>query len=580
MYQALYRKYRPLRFADVVGQSAVTKTLVGQLVGNKIGHAYLFTGTRGTGKTTCAKILARAVNCEHPVNGDPCNECPSCRGILDGSVTDVFEIDAASNNSVDNVRELREDVVYTPALVKYKVYIIDEVHRMSGPAFDALLKTIEEPPAHVIFILATTELHKVPATILSRCQRFDFRRIDGGEIAERLQYVAQQEGIALSEEAAALLGRMGRGSMRDALSLLERATALQGEVTAAAVGDLLGLCDPARLVEAVEYIANHDIAGVLRFLNDMWRESKDIPRLLSEMAVLLRDIALSDVAPELVAASRSQEELQRLQALQEKMTKAGVLGALETLQKGLRDVAQSNDSRVMTEITLMRMCDPRLDTSGAALITRMERLEKAYAGLVRGAKPVQGGSGPNPPKAARTEPDPPPATPARAEPEPPPVAEPVEMIPPPVTTEEFEAPPAPPEARVEQTHPAPVEEASVQQPEQPAPQAPTEEGAPDERIWQDTLEVLRMSGREDLLATLESIQPPTFADGKVIFALEKDSFSVRLLSGEKFKTALLAALEKADGRPHTILFTAPPAPEQEEDNLAELISRMDEDEVF
>ena len=231
MYQALYRKYRPLQFADVVGQSAVTKTLIGQLVGNKIGHAYLFTGTRGTGKTTCAKILARAVNCEHPVNGDPCNECPSCRGILDGSVTDVFEIDAASNNSVENVRELREDVVYTPALVKYKVYIIDEVHRMSGPAFDALLKTIEEPPAHVIFILATTELHKVPATILSRCQRFDFRRIDGGEIAGRLRYVAEQEGIALSEEAAALLGRMGRGSMRDALSLLERATALQGEVT-------------------------------------------------------------------------------------------------------------------------------------------------------------------------------------------------------------------------------------------------------------------------------------------------------------------------------------------------------------
>ena len=527
LYQALYRKYRPLRFADVVGQGAVTQTLIGQLTGDKIGHAYLFTGTRGTGKTTCAKILARAVNCEHPVNGDPCNECPSCKGILDGSVTDVFEIDAASNNSVDNVRELREDVVYTPALVKYKVYIIDEVHRMSGPAFDALLKTIEEPPAHVIFILATTELHKVPATILSRCQRFDFRRIDAPEIAQRLRYVAEKEGIDLSEEAAALLGRMGQGSMRDALSLLERATALQGKVDAAAVGDLLGLCDPARLIEAVECIADHNIAGALRFLDDMWRSSKDITRLLSEMAVLLRDIALSDVAPELVAASRSEGEVTRLQALQDKMTKAGVLGAMETLQKGLRDIAQSADQRVMTEIMLMRMCDPRLDTSGGALVTRMERLEKGYAALMRGKVPAQ-----KPVTAPKPQPKP------EIKPEPKP-----------------------------EVKPAPKAEQSE------APVART-------NLWKDTLEVLRVGGRDDLLVTLEEHPQPEFSGNRVIFRIEKDSFARRHLASDKFKEALLAALAKADGKDYIITFEDPlPAPKQH-DNLDDLIAIVGEDAVI
>lgn len=376
MYQALYRKYRPLQFSDVVGQEAVTRTLMGQIAAGKVGHAYLFTGTRGTGKTSCAKIFARAVNCEHIIDGNPCNECSACKGILDGSVTDVFEMDAASNNSVDNVRELREDVIYTPAVVKYKVYIIDEVHRMSGPAFDALLKTIEEPPSHVIFILATTELHKVPATILSRCQRFDFRRIDTADIAARLRYVAEQENIDLSEEAANMLARMGQGSMRDALSLLERATALEGRVDAAAVGELLGLCDPSKMLGAVESIADGDTAAVLRFLNDMWRSSKDMGRLLSEMAVMLRDIALCDVAPELVASGRSAEEAAKMGELLGKMGRGGVLDALETLQKGIRDVSQCADSRVMTEITLMRMCDPRLSVTPSAIVARLEALEK------------------------------------------------------------------------------------------------------------------------------------------------------------------------------------------------------------
>ncbi len=478
MYQALYRKYRPLQFSDVVGQNAVTRTLMGQIAAGKVGHAYLFTGTRGTGKTSCAKIFARAVNCDHTTDGNPCNECSACKGILDGSVTDVFEMDAASNNSVDNVRELREDVIYTPAVVKYKVYIIDEVHRMSGPAFDALLKTIEEPPAHVIFILATTELHKVPATILSRCQRFDFRRIDTADIAARLRYVAEQENIDLSEEAANMLARMGQGSMRDALSLLERATAMEGRVDSAAVGELLGLCDPSKMLGALEAIADGDTAAVLRFLNDMWRSSKDMSRLLSEMAVMLRDIALCDVAPELVAAGRSAEEAAKMRELLSKMGRGSVLDALETLQKGIRDVSQCADSRVMTEITLMRMCDPRLSATPSAIVARLEALEKG------GVKaPV--------------------STPAKPK----------------------------PTAPLETSAPkAPAKEQSA-----PAPKVNTDKN------WEMALDILRQEGRQDILSMLLDLKPD-FEGNKIIFTgasvfakmrLENDNVKLALLEAMK-----------------------------------------------
>ena len=517
MYQALYRKYRPLSFTDVVGQEAVTRTLVGQLTSGKVGHAYLFTGTRGTGKTSCAKIFARAVNCEHSLDGNPCNECPSCKGILEGSVTDVFEIDAASNNSVDNVRELREDVIYTPALVKYKVYIIDEVHRMSGPAFDALLKTIEEPPSHVIFILATTELHKVPATILSRCQRFDFRRIDTPDIAGRLRYVAESEGIDLSEEAANMLARMGQGSMRDALSLLERATALEGRVDAAAVGDLLGLCDPAAMMDAIEAIADGNTAAVLRFLNDMWRSSKDIGRLLSEMAVLLRDIALSDVAPELVAAGRSKEEVGRMEELLRKMGRGGVLDALETLQKGMRDIVQCADSRVMTEITLMRMCDPRLSTTPSAMVARLEALEKGApvktAAEQKSVPPVQK-------KAVR------------------------------------EIPSAPSVPKVP----------TAPQPKQNAPQN-------SEKNWEMVLDILRQEKRQDILSMLVGLHP-TFQGNNLILTLESD-FNKARLEQEENQAAILAALKKVDGMDHRIRFAKPAPPEKEYDPLEELMAMDD-----
>ena len=245
MYQALYRKYRPRSFDDVVGQQHITQTLKNQVSGDKLSHAYLFIGTRGTGKTTCAKILAKAVNCEHPVNGNPCNECPTCKGIDDGTIMDVVELDAASNNGVDNVRALRDEAIFTPAGAKKRVYIIDEVHMLSVPAFNALLKIMEEPPEHLMFILATTELKKVPATILSRCQRYSFRRIDAPIIAGRLSQVAQTEGLSLAPDAAALLGRLADGSMRDGLSLLDQVLG-DGNITVDSVLSATGLAGNLR----------------------------------------------------------------------------------------------------------------------------------------------------------------------------------------------------------------------------------------------------------------------------------------------------------------------------------------------
>ena len=264
LYRALYRKWRPQKFADVVGQEAIVTALQNQITAGRIGHAYLFTGTRGTGKTTCAKIFAKAVNCQDPAGPDPCGVCPACRGIDDGSILDVLEIDAASNNSVDDIRDLRDETAYLPAACKYKVYIIDEVHMLSGAAFNALLKTMEEPPEHVIFILATTEVQKVPATILSRCQRYDFTRITADKIAGRLLYVAGQEDIRLTEGAAALIGRLADGAMRDALSILDTCAGVSADVDEALVRRMAGVTDRQYLFAISDAVAAGDsVAAVL-----------------------------------------------------------------------------------------------------------------------------------------------------------------------------------------------------------------------------------------------------------------------------------------------------------------------------
>ena len=280
MYQALYRKYRPQTFSDVVGQKSVTDTLRAQLETGKLSHAYLFTGTRGTGKTSCAKILAKAVNCENPNHGDPCGLCPSCRAIDEGSCMDVLEIDAASNNGVDSVRVLRDDAIYTPGTVKMRVYIIDEVHMLSTAAFNALLKIIEEPPAHLLFILATTELQKVPATILSRCQRFAFKRLRPDEIASRLNFIAYQEHIEIEPEAINLLARLADGGMRDGVSLLDQcASAANGPVTLESVYASLGLAGEKRTAELMQAIAEQDTAKALTIFSALYSAGKDVSAL-------------------------------------------------------------------------------------------------------------------------------------------------------------------------------------------------------------------------------------------------------------------------------------------------------------
>ena len=296
-YQALYRKYRPQTFDDVLGQMAVTQTMKTQLSTGKMGHAYLFTGSRGTGKTTCARILAKAVNCQNPDNGNPCNVCEACRSIDAGSCMDVLEIDAASNNGVDNVRDLRDDAVYTPSQVKMRVYIIDEVHMLSISAFNALLKIIEEPPEHLLFILATTELHKVPATILSRCQRFSFRRISQEDIAARLQYVAYQENIDLDDGAARVLARLADGAMRDGLSLLDQcASATTGELTAERVYNCLGIAGEQTCGRMMGFIAAHDTKNALELFNRLYTEGKDLAAMLDELACLTRDLLVMKTA--------------------------------------------------------------------------------------------------------------------------------------------------------------------------------------------------------------------------------------------------------------------------------------------
>ena len=379
-YQALYRKYRPQTFDDVSGQAAVTQTLKTQLMSGKMSHAYLFTGSRGTGKTSCAKILAKAVNCLHPDNGNPCNVCEACRAIDSGSCMDVLEIDAASNNGVDNVRDLRDDAIYTPSQVKMRVYIIDEVHMLSISAFNALLKIIEEPPEHLLFILATTELHKVPATILSRCQRFSFRRISQEDIAARLQYVAYQENIDLDDSAARVLARLADGGMRDGLSLLDQcASATTGELTAERVYACLGIAGEQRCGELMGYIAAHDTRKALELFNRLYAEGKDLGALLDELACLTRDLLVLKTAGNagitmLSGVASDQETL----ALGKAFGSGELVRMMERIQQTVAAFTRSSSRRMDAELCLVELCQPELNTDVSALNARLTRLEEQW----------------------------------------------------------------------------------------------------------------------------------------------------------------------------------------------------------
>ena len=381
VYQALYRKYRPQTFSDVVGQKGVTDTLRAQIETGKLSHAYLFTGTRGTGKTSCAKILAKAVNCLDPQDGNPCNCCAACRAIDDGSCMDVLEIDAASNNGVDSVRVLRDDAIYTPSEVKRRVYIIDEVHMLSIAAFNALLKIIEEPPEHLIFILATTELNKVPATILSRCQRFSFRRLRPEDIAGRLNFIAYQEGIQIAPAALRLLSRLADGAMRDGVSLLDQcASACQGELTEELVCQTLGLAGVKRTGELLMAAGKQDTAQALSIFEALYAEGKDLGALFDELSALCRDLLVLKAAPKsgvsMLSGIADESQAAELEKL---FTPAELLRDLTLVQAAKGAVGKNADARVAAELCLMQLCEPSLKLDAQSLGARVSKLEERLA---------------------------------------------------------------------------------------------------------------------------------------------------------------------------------------------------------
>ncbi len=444
MYQALYRKWRPITFSQVVGQQHITDTLQRQVAEGRTGHAYLFTGTRGTGKTTCARILAKAINCLHPVDGAPCNQCEACRGIDEGRLLDITELDAASNNGVDNVRALREEAVYTPSVLKKRVYIIDEVHMLSTPAFNALLKILEEPPEHLVFILATTELHKVPATILSRCQRYSFKRILPQDIAHQLLYIAGEEKIDLTPDGADILARMANGAMRDALSLLDQCRSFEGTLNTPAILDLLGLAGGVQTAQLMGLLLKRDAREALLLFDKLYRDGKDTAALLRELSDLCRDLLILRTAPQGGAALLTGlYDEKTLSALGADAPGNRLFYMAEVLGQTLALLSDSGSLRTEAELCLLKLCDESLCGDLSALNARMERLEKAAAkGFAAPAPahtpapvsaPAQAAPQPEISKPIPVAPAPQPEpTPAKTEPKAPPAPEKNSPAPPPV----------------------------------------------------------------------------------------------------------------------------------------------------
>lgn len=519
-HQALYRKWRPLSFDDVVGQQHITSALKAQTAAGRLSHAYLFTGTRGTGKTTCAKILARAVNCLRPVDGDPCGECEICRGLEDGSLLDVMEIDAASNNGVENVRAIIEETSFTPARAKYRVYIIDEVHMLSPAAFNALLKTLEEPPAHVVFILATTEVHKLLPTILSRCQRFDFHRIDPELMAARLEQVSGLEGAQLDQEAALLIARTADGALRDALSLLDQCLGRGTHITLETVYETAGLAARDYLGQLARAVAERDPAAALGVIDRLHRESKDLSRLCAELAEYFRGLLLyktmKDPGPLLQVSPAEREELSGLSGA---MSLATVLHCLDALEEALNKMRLGNQ-RTQLEIALVRLCSPQLDTTPESLLRRIEALES--------------GTALHPPRESAERPEPhrdsdfdlPPA------PEPPPPAEPApEPAPIPKAAPAPKAPPAP--------NPRPAADPGVEE---------LMENAKRFGAWPDILQQLS-AGSKSVAMAFEGSSAYISGDYMLIDAPE---IAFDLLKKSDQRTRLREAISRVTGRAYKL----------------------------
>ena len=496
MYRALYRKWRPQRFEDVVGQRAIVTALKNQITAGRVGHAYLFTGVRGTGKTTCAKIFAKAVNCLHPVNGDPCGECEICKGIDNGSLLDVVEMDAASNNGVDDIRDLRDETAYTPSACQYKVYIIDEVHMLSTAAFNALLKTLEEPPAHVIFILATTEIQKVPATILSRCQRYDFTRIGPEDIARRVEYIAGEEKLELTSDGAELIARLADGALRDALSILDTCAGVTAKIDADVVRRMAGVTDRSYLFHISDALEAQDAAAALAQLAQLRQQSVDVKRLTEELIAHYRALMLAALpgGQALLSGVSPEEEALYLQKGPE-MGQREAIRAIRTLGTALEHMTRGSDQRIELELALFSLSEPPQQMQAAAVQPAPARAAQPEAPRPFAAA-VQPFAAAVQPFAAAVQPfasAPVQSAPAATAPQTPAAAEPVPAVqqtsPQPAAPEApsapaEELPPMPDEPPVQQSDAAlpwdepapqaPPPEEPVSQPEQPAPAEPAQ----------------------------------------------------------------------------------------------------------
>ena len=473
MYRALYRKWRPQRFEDVVGQRAIVAALKNQVAAGRVGHAYLFTGVRGTGKTTCAKIFAKAVNCLDPQNGDPCGQCAVCRGIDDGSILDVVEMDAASNNGVDDIRDLRDETAYTPSICRYKVYIIDEVHMLSTAAFNALLKTLEEPPAHVIFILATTEIQKVPATIRSRCQRYDFTRISPEDIAGRVAQVAGAEGLTLTEGAAGLIARLADGALRDALSILDTCAGVTGQIDEDVVRRMAGVTDRSYLFRMSDALAARDAASALAELAALRQQSVDVKRLTEELIAHYRSLMLAALpgGRELLSGVSPEEEDLYL-AKGPALGQREAVRAIRALGGALEHMARGSDQRIELELALFNLTAPDAQPAPATAAAQASPAPAARPQPAAQPQPAVRpfASGPVPAPAAEApaaQPAPQAAPAAEAQPDPAnllPWDEPSQTPPPPAEAAPARDEPLPPPPAEEEAAPPPVEDAPAAQP--------------------------------------------------------------------------------------------------------------------
>ena len=481
MYHALYRKWRPQKFADVVGQEPIVTALQNQIASGRIGHAYLFTGTRGTGKTTCAKIFAKAINCLDHSSPDPCGECEVCRGIDEGTVLDISEIDAASNNSVDDIRDLRDETAFLPTVCQYKVYIIDEVHMLSTSAFNALLKTMEEPPPHVIFILATTEVQKVPATILSRCQRYDFARITADKIAGRLLYVASQESFTLTEGAAALIGRLADGAMRDALSILDTCAGVSTQVDEALVRRMAGVTDRAYLFEISDAIAKGDAVAALQKVAELRQQSVDMRRLCTELAGHYRNLMLCSLPQGTALLTGISPEEEAAYSARASTPQADAVRGIEAFGEALEKMGRGADQRIELELAIFSLTQPAAQPA----VQVVQQAAPAAQG-----QPAPFASGPAPFAAQPVQPAVPspaaPAVPPAGQPGQPPVAQPEEEAAP------WQAAPANPQAFAPEPSPPPAAPAA---PAVPPADRTLRPFAP----WPQVLEAL--SGRDPAMSS-------------------------------------------------------------------------------